>query len=366
MQANNLHVLIDNNTRLEFFNRVFLTEKTMPTIVYHSNLYTWLKAKFNNHPGQQTLLKRKNNNRLSIRSSIEEVKQNKCINYGIDKQNINSKDSTLWVFSGFQFSALELIPNYKSVRYFEIANFPNKYQSSVKGVNADADYNESIKTLRKTQKVSSKDIEQLKSLLLGFRPPHVDTSIIGKAIEQIINLIGFHLFKTLAPHQSPLKQLSKAKEIHQVRKIIARYQQEELPKKFNLFIGQVTEDSQTLFQSNTDTIESIDKAFRVSCSEKIPLVVRLHPGEKNLYYLNKQIKYCGKNGIKISNNGNLLETVDKCEKVFTINSTGGLQSILFEKTVITYGKCFYYDWNKSDVVIYYKNILKNLYNYEDA
>ncbi|MGC9402656.1 hypothetical protein ACP43V_09405 [Vibrio genomosp. F10 str. 9ZC157] len=357
-----IHLLIDNAVRLDFFSKVSANEKIAPSILYHANLATWLIAKFKKIPGQQILLRRTYNGRSSKKPSIEEVKQHKRVSYSLNKNNIPKiqAEDKLWVFSGFQFTALELIPLYSSVRYFEIANFPNKYQSSDKGVNADADHHMKVKAMINNNDKMADDILKLKELLLKYRPSHVDASISSKALEQLINLIGFYAFSTIAPHSSPIDQIKIARDIRQTRKLIASYQSCPTPDVFNLFIGQVAQDSQTLFQSTVNSIEAIALAHKASSDKKIPLVVRLHPGEKKPSVIKEQIEYCKENNIIISNKGALLESVSMCNEVFTINSTGGLQSLLFNKPVTTYGQCFYRDWNDNDVVTYYKYVLKNI------
>jgi len=361
-----IHLLIDNNTRLSFFSRVIQNENVKPIIVYHSNIYTWIKAKLIGFPGKQLLLSRKETFSIRKRKSIEEVKSGHTIKYSINASTIEktTNNDILWIFSGFQFSALELSKLYKTIRYFEIANFPNKYQSSYAGVNADSDYTTTLLKLNNLENISQREIEELKESLINFRPNHVDSSILGKALEQIINLFGFYLFKTLAPHDSPFKQIKTALDIYQVRKVIRSYCQPSFPSQYNLFIGQVAHDSQTVFQSETDPIAAIHLAFEQSKRQRIPLVVRLHPGEKSLASLRKQIDFCEKNNITICNNGSLLKAVNNSSEVFTINSTGGLQSLLFEKKVTTYGRAFYSRWNSKDVVLYHKHILKDLNNKE--
>ncbi len=359
-----IHLLIDNNARLSFFSRVLQNENIKPIVVYHSNLYTWLKAKLIDFPGKQLLLSRKETCSTRKRKSIEEVKSGRTIKYSINASTIEkaTNNDILWVFSGFQFSALELSKLYNTVRYFEIANFPNKYQSSYAGVNADSDYTTTIIKLNNSENISQSEIKELKESLINFRPKHVDSSILGKAFEQTTNLFGFYFFKTLAPHDSPFRQIKTALDIYQVRKAIKSYYRPVFPNQYNLFIGQVAHDSQTVFQSETDPIAAIHLAFEQSKRQRIPLVVRLHPGEKSLASLRKQIDFCEKNNIIICNNGSLLNAVNSSNEVFTINSTGGLQSLLFEKKVTTYGRAFYSGWSSKDVALYHKYILKDLNN----
>lgn len=360
-----IHILIDNATRLEFFQRVLNNENTIPCCVLHSNLYSYVLAKAQKYPGNHILLRQSKAKKNKVPLSIEEIKGQRGYQYGINLVNFNKligSNDELWVFSGFQYVALEIKAVHNNVRYFEIANFPNKYQSSYTGINADADHNHKIEELRKTHTVTPREVERLKTKLLTFRPPHVDSSILSKALEQFVNLIGFYCLKTAAPHSSPLQQLKTAIEIYRVRKVIHSHKSLQRPSNFNLFIGQVAQDSQTLFQSNTNAINSIKKAHQDSESKGLPLIVRLHPGEKQLCAIQEQIHFCKQEGILICNQGALLESVLQSEHIYTINSTGGLHSLLLEKPVTLYGNSFYQDWKASDVVLYHQYLLQELHS----
>lgn len=353
------HLLIDNAVRLAFFRRVCATEGRTPSVVFHANLYTWLKASILRMPGQHLLLKRERTPRLSGQPSIEEIKNGTNIRSGIHFP-LGDKQDELWVFSGFQYAACELIPYYNKVRYFEIGNFPNRYQSSYSGVNADADYNEKIHVLRQTYPVTAQQVSELAQSLLHFRPPHVDVSITSKALEQGINLLGYQFFNTAAPQLCIRAQLALATRIKRARKMITKFEKVPLPERFHLFIAQVSQDSQTLFQSELTSTEALSLALDNASTKNLPLVVRLHPGEKNPDDLEQIIDFCTHHQILVSNQGSLLSTVQKSQHVSTINSTGGLHALLLGKPVTTYGRSFYRTWHPTDAYLYYRYILRPL------
>ncbi|WP_245688524.1 hypothetical protein [Vibrio sonorensis] len=294
--------------------------------------------------------------------SIEEIKSGKTIQYGLHLAHSNDelKRATLWVFSGFQFSAMELAQLYNSTRYFEIANFPNKYQSSYKGVNADADHDKKVRSLSSSHTITQEDMSGLVNLLNHYRPPHVDTSILSKSVEQVINLLGFYVLNTAAPQASPLAQIKTAFEIQKCRKLIERFQATPLPERYSLFIGQVSQDSQTVLQSKVNTKQALINALNDIDKPHSHLVLRLHPGEKKLSAITELIEFSKEHNIIVSNKGSLFEVAAHCEKVYTINSTGGLQCLLLDKEVTTYGDAFYKGWDKKLVTAYYKYVLREL------
>ena len=64
------------------------------------------------------------------------------------------------------------------------------------------------------------------------------------------------------------------------------------------------------------------------------------------------MEYAALNGLLISNLGSLGEAVEKADKVFTVNSTGGARSS-HGKKVVCFGESYYQQWRAEDVCIYY-------------
>jgi len=362
-------VLIDNAERMFFFCNLIKSNNIKNITFLHSNFYTFIIAQKNPLIANSMLLKREINSTKKNNLSIEEVKNKQPYNYSILSQQsahietLSNKSTHIWVFSGFQYSYLA-IRSFLDIRktiFFEIGNFPNKYQSSKVGVNADSDYNLIMEGLRLKYTVQYSEKEYLISKLFNFRPPHVDRKISSKIIESLTNKLGDCFYKTLAPQKKILNQLSFACDIQKSRNLIKKYCFEKFERRSNyaLFIGQVEEDTQTVFQSEETCLSALKKAKKISENLNLQLIVRLHPAEKNYQILIDMITYCKLHNIEINNSGSLLSAVVNSKHVITINSTGGLHSILLGKKVTCLGSCFYKDWCAEDVVLYYKYILKN-------
>ena len=369
LTKSNVLVLIDDVTRMNFFYDLIKSNKTKNITFLHSNIYTFILSKNNPLILNSILLKREKNNSLNNTLSIEEAKHQKKYNYSISAKQTNliqslSKASTqIWIFSGFQYSYLAIkdLLEIKKTIFFEIGNFPNKYQSSKKGVNANSDHNARIQDLKLKQIVTSSEVKDLIAELFHFRPPHVDRKISSKFIETFANFIGNCFYRTLAPHQTILNQLLYAYNIYRSRNLIKHhcFDKFENENNYALFIGQVEEDTQTIFQSEETGLSALKKAKRICKELNLQLVVRLHPAEKNYQSLTNIISYCKLHNIEINNSGSLLSAVSNSKHVITINSTGGLHSILLGKKVTCLGDSFYKNWCAEDVVLYYKYILKN-------
>lgn len=361
-----VNLLVDNAERMRFFYKIISAESMSIRFVFHTSCYTYFQAKKKNIDGEHILLYRKV---VLVGASdtpcIEEVKNGRLYTYELSQSSISSinclkKTDFLFVFSGFQVAWRAVEREFKGVPiFFEIGNFPDKYQCSVSGVNADSDAKNLVSMLG-SDFVSEEDVESLRDRLLYFRPPHVDKKISSKILESAVNIIGDLFFHTLAPRKSMLKLIMTALSSVFSKRLIRRYTAVSVfPDHFDLFITQVTEDTQTLFQSQETVESALKKAIFKAKSEGRTLIVRLHPGEKNFFQLKRFIKLCELNCVLISNHGSLMETVLKADVIYTINSTGGVHSILFGKEVIVLGDSFYKDWSAEDVVTYEKYILKS-------
>ena len=64
-----VNILIDNATRLEFFQRVLKNENTTPSCVLHSNIYTYVLAKTKKYPGSHILLRQSKVKKSTVQHS---------------------------------------------------------------------------------------------------------------------------------------------------------------------------------------------------------------------------------------------------------------------------------------------------------
>lgn len=365
-------ILIDNLEKMDFFSKIIKKNNIKNTTLIHTNLYTFKVARQIFPLTNSILLKRYKsiNTTTATTISIEEAKNKQLYHYGISKiqgdliNKLSNSTNQIWIFSGFQYSynVIKKFLDERKTIFFEIGNFPNMYQLSNTGVNADADHDIEMQKLRLKKTIKNEDKEILINKLFNFRPPHVDRKISSKIFESFINKIGGILFKTLAPQKHILEQIYYALQIYRSRKLIKKYNFGKFNVKNNyvLFIGQVEEDTQTLFQSEETCLSALKKAKNIAKKLNLELIVRLHPAEKNYRSLSDIVTYCKLNGIVINNSESLLSAVKYSSHVITINSTGGLHSILLDKTVTCLGSSFYKNWDSNDVVLYYKYLLKKI------
>ena len=218
----------------------------------------------------------------------------------------------------------------KNVYYFEIANFPGKLQWSNYGVNAYGRYADKVNEIKDNKNENVVSPIELKKIINTWHPPHANRRLIDQALEQLINNVFAGLFKSLAPKTTITNAIKTVYATIRSRRLITKLRDNNLPNKYDLFIGQVSEDSQTVFQSQETQVSAIKKAHLLAKNSKKQLVVRLHPAEKNISVLKEVQKFCVLNKIVISNplirkkyyEKNSKENIDK---VFTLMIVGGSQ-----------------------------------------
>jgi capsular polysaccharide export protein len=135
---------------------------------------------------------------------------------------------------------------------------------------------------------------------------------------------------------SLIPRVAKDKRKFEIKKDI------KLPKEFIFVPFQVDYDTQILIHS--PWIRDMKHLFfiieEIANSLKINFILKEHPSSKKSYpLLHKRAK---KNSyITFANSHNTQELIEKSKAVITINSTVGIESLLFYKRVVVLGDAFY-------------------------
>ena len=371
MMGNNLHddlmsyekiyILIDNYDRYKIFKRIF-NNFPVEIIFCHSNIYSYWIAHKKDLNQRHILLKRRDSRKKNQDLSIEEFKWKTRFNWSVDPRFYKESNDhgSIWiVWGGFQYAWKCLLSELKvsNVYYFEIANFPGRLQCSSYGVNADGRYDMQVDAIKNKEKAKWISQSSLNNIISCYHPPHADKRILGQLMEQTINNCLFKFYNSLAPKITIKKALKTVFDTVRSRRLMRYFKSVNLPDKYDLFIGQVSEDSQTVFQSRETQVSAIKKAYSISKNCSKPLVIRLHPAEKNYSELRAVVDYANLNGIMISNKGTLGQAVEDADKIYTVNSTGGAHALLYGKEVVCFGESYYHKWHADDVCIYYEHSL---------
>ncbi|XOQ25503.1 MAG: hypothetical protein ACFWTM_04045 [Mitsuokella multacida] len=117
---------------------------------------------------------------------------------------------------------------------------------------------------------------------------------------------------------------------------------------YYLFPMQVTADSQVLLNSTVSLLEAVGIAVKKSEEAGVKLIIKPHPAEldKTIYPRIREIYPQA-----IVMNGDIKKMIEKADKIITINSTAGLESILSGKQVEFLGKSFYKYFTQDDELL---------------
>lgn len=115
----------------------------------------------------------------------------------------------------------------------------------------------------------------------------------------------------------------------------------DLPDEFIFFPMQVSTDAQIILNySKMDVLEGLKDAYTIAKNKGISLVVNLHPAEINQTILERLEDLKEQLGFYISEK-NTFHLIRDASEVIVINSTVGLESIIFEKKVTFLGDSIY-------------------------
>ncbi|WP_435140753.1 capsular polysaccharide export protein, LipB/KpsS family [Pseudopelagicola sp. nBUS_19] len=347
-------ILIDNRERFEFFKRRVLGNTESKFIFLHSNLFSFYLAKSNYFGNNIEHILLKSDGSNTVVNCVEYHKGNFVRFPKVDTSHLkNTLFDELWLFNGYQSVALQLKESlsFNNTRYYEIGNFPNKYQSNEHGINASSKYD--VSSFRS-------DWNENSLLdLIEYIPPHTKKKIKTSVVEFGFNFLGGRFFKTVAPVSGLLRTLVHAVNFKLCKREFRKYQDVALPEKYHLFVGQVNADTQIVFQSDENNLSAIKKWHQDHKGSKIPLLYRFHPSERDLHVVKNIIKFCLVNDILISNRGSIIQSLRNASSVSMINSTSGIYALLINKKVTCYGRSIFSEWKPEYAQTYVSAILKN-------
>ena len=347
-------ILIDDNDRYNFFLKVLkssFAENIGGVLFFHTKYYSYIRNVSDGN--QHVLLKAKHAEISDFEDCIEAHIYDRLppsVDLDFKSATAVQQVTELWIYSGFQFAA-KIVGQYnQNRRFFEIGNFPATFQENTFGVNSDRQITVGIS--------DEETLLELRNELLDFIPPHVNKKILNRLLETTVNLISSRILKTIAFRASFFDIIMRAYRISKARALVKKYQKNFPKGDYNLFIAQVEHDSQTIYQSCETQLSALKKSIALSKADGRPLVVRLHPGEKDYRPLKDIIKFCKLNNVEICNKGSLLQVVQKAYNIYTVNSTGGAHALLLGANVHCFGSAFYEGWTAENVAFYATEILR--------
>jgi len=228
--------------------------------------------------------------------------------------------------------------------FFEIGNFPNKIFVDKKGVNT-------------ASSLMERDLTQIDCNLDKFLS-YVENYLNNKEKQHFVpqGKVTINYLQKVLDHDrfepSIVYRIKNAFDIFLKRDKITF---DTLPPKEYLFFPlQVSHDSQILRFSKVDLHQAIKRASEDAQKNNLAFVVKPHPAEKNLDIVSYAKRY---NAFIVNNNTYTL--LKNASKVYTINSTVGLESFFYNKPLVVLGEA----WYKKYIYLEHKSKMKVLCSY---
>ncbi|GAU03431.1 capsular polysaccharide biosynthesis protein [Burkholderia stabilis] len=114
---------------------------------------------------------------------------------------------------------------------------------------------------------------------------------------------------------------------------------------------QASDDTQLKLNSDVDNLEAIDIALRYAAHERAELIVKLHPAERSAVLIDAVLDMKRRRGFDIAASATV-DLVKHACVVVTINSTVGLEAMLYGKPVVPLGRCFYGSFDRDRLLRY--------------
>ncbi|MGF1740549.1 hypothetical protein L4C34_05605 [Vibrio profundum] len=250
-------------------------------------------------------------------------------------------------------------------RFLEISNIPGKIFADSKGVNASSSL---FKNIEKLDALRNDDL-----VFENWKENYIDYKVKHSIVKQAINgrKIGVHNFYDTLYAQFLGGKWQSFKYLYDKFKIKVKKNsvselinfERNINGGFIFFPMQVSNDSQIVLNSKIGgNFEVVD--LILNRNSKYNLVVKPHPAEQDMAYLERFVnKY--KNKVTFSND-NTFELLKKSAKVYTINSTVGLEALILGKSVEFLGESIFSSFNEKRLQAYISNFLINIDFFESS
>ncbi|MBZ5788792.1 capsular biosynthesis protein [Burkholderia contaminans] len=128
---------------------------------------------------------------------------------------------------------------------------------------------------------------------------------------------------------------------------------------------QVSGDTQIRLHSDVGNLEAIRHAFEFAANESADLFVKLHPAETDAAEIDAIVRLQQTYHFEIVTSPTT-ELLRHAYAVVTINSTVGLEAMLYGKRVVSLGRCFYKEFDRERLLKYIHSFLVDGIDYFGA
>ena len=128
---------------------------------------------------------------------------------------------------------------------------------------------------------------------------------------------------------------------------------------------QVSGDTQIKLHSDIGNLDAIRHAFEFAANESADLFVKLHPAETDAAEIDAIVRLQETYHFEIVTSPTT-ELLRHAYAVVTINSTVGLEAMLYGKRVVSLGRCFYKEFDRERMLKYIHSFLVDGIDYFGA
>lgn len=282
--------------------------------------------------------------------------QNYFKQYRVDKLII-------WNGSMLQGFTASLVAGKQGIEkiFFEIGNFPNKIFMDTQGVNAKSSLMNRDLTI-----CEECDLSEIEKFLDAHKRVKEEAHIVPQSKKHKENKLYllwdsfYNIFSKYPIVEKERKLIDYIEYIFPRKKVSIDYDKVNYKDmNYILFPLQVSTDSQIIRNSDFSLEESINKALDIAQQAGLNLIIKPHPAEHNKKIIEKiQKLQQSSNKIYLVNENTYL-LIKFAKKVITINSTVGIESLIYYKHTEVIGRAFYKKYCEADLK---KEIDKNMLN----
>ncbi|WP_175882407.1 capsular biosynthesis protein [Burkholderia sp. BCC0044] len=237
------------------------------------------------------------------------------------------------------------------MKFLEISNLPDKLFSDTLGVNAHSSIARSPSIL---DRFPLPDETLHRDWLEHYerdkaRPlPQAGTS--SRAILQSAVNYGMKLATRGVGRNDPEAIVTRPAAID-ARYAVAPDARELAIRRYVFLPLQVSDDTQLKLHSDVDNLEAIGIALRYAAHADAALIVKVHPAERSTALVDAVLDMKRRHGFDIATS-RTVDLVKHACLVVTINSTVGLEAMLYGKQVVPLGRCFYRSFDRDRLMRY--------------
>ena len=245
-----------------------------------------------------------------------------------------------------------------NLRFFELSNLPNKLFWDTKGVNAASRLYQNPQILD--------DFEISSGVWQAWKENYFKSISTVKQAKnkttikyiQILDYLGFLFGFPKEDVRNPLAVILKKIKNKKTKK----YKIIDLDREFIFVPLQVSNDTQIILNSDIDNFGMLQIVKQENSNARI--FAKIHPAEENLEFIAKIESFCKENSIEIVAN-ETKDLIKKCTKLYVVNSTVGLEALIYEKNITILGRAVYSNFTQERLKNYICGYLANIEYFSD-